>query len=615
MAGALRRPADVPFRPLEMRRPNVAVQRRADGTIILTSRLSEGARPRSIPHCLDQRAASHSARPWIRQRREDGIGWREITYGDGARRSLRVADALLRLGLGPARPLCILSGNSIEHAVVAMAAMRIRAPVVAISEPYSRASHDYEKLRHCLTLVRPGAVFVQRRGPFEPALAAIEDLVESVISCDAAEGAAHLSFQDLERGSHEGGAVEAEMAAIDDATVAKIMFTSGSTDLPKGVIQTQGNLCAQIAARNGVDLPKRDPDHVSQWLEWMPWSHASAGNIGFNAVLWSGATLNLDSGKPAPGLFDETIRNLREVRPSAFGSAPIAYAMLADALEQDLQLRRAFFEKLEFLSYGGAALPKGLSDRLQALAIAETGLRIPFISMFGSTETQGITLVHWEAEAAGLIGVPLPGVQLKLLTLGDRFEVRAKGPTVTPGYVGDAAKTAAAFDEEGFFKLGDAARFFDPKDPSQGLAFAGRLAEDFKLATGTWVPVSALRTELIEACAPWLQDAVITGVDQAYVAALLWPSTRALGDGDEPLGEKRERLRALLKPRLEALCARQSGSSRRIRRAWILLDPPSLQAGEITDKGYVNQRIARSRRRADIEALHNDPPPPLAIVL
>ena len=334
-------------------------------------------------------------------------------------------------------------------------------------------------------------------------------------------------------------AVEAQAReAIDHSTVAKYLFTSGSTGMPKGVPQTHGMFAGVIAGTDGLRDEPTDPDLVPQSLEWMPWSHISAGNISFNGVMWAGGTLHLDEGKPIPGQFETTIRNLYEVSPTGFGSAPVAFGMLAEAMEQDPKLRRSFFKNMRNMGYGGATLSNDLYDRLQALAIAETGLRMPLTTMYGATETQGITVVHWLAERVGLIGLPLPGITLKLVPNGSKLEVRVKGPTVTSGYHNDPEKTAAAFDEEGFYRLGDAARFVDPEDPSQGLVFDGRVTEDFKLDSGTWVSVGTLRPDLVAACSPYAFDMVITGQDKAFAGALIWPSPAALPTlGENPLAK------------------------------------------------------------------------------
>ena len=389
--------------------------------------------------------------------------------------------------------------------------------------------------------------------------------------------------------------------------MAKYLFTSGSAGLPKGVPQTHGMMAGVIAGQDGLRAEEPDPDLIPQSLEWMPWSHISAGNIGFNGNLWAGGILHLDEGKPIPGLFETTIKNLYEVSPLVFGSAPIAFGMLAEAMERDLTLRASFFRNLRYMGYGGATLSNDIYERMQALAIAETGQRIPLTTMYGATETQGVTVVHWPTERVGLVGLPLPGIALKLTPNGDKFEVRVKGPTVASGYHNDPEKTAAAFDEEGYYKLGDAARFVDPEDPAKGLVFDGRVTEDFKLDTGTWVSVGTLRPDIVAACSPYIQDAVIAGQDKPFVGALLWPSPAALqglaGQGSDPMAELVARVTA----QLTAFNAAAGGSSRRVGRFLVMTEPPSIDAGEITDKGYVNQRATLARRAVLVDALYAEP--------
>jgi feruloyl-CoA synthase len=595
-----------PFKQLPMKEPDVAVERRADGVVYIRSNHPMGARPRSIPHLLDEKAKEHPNRPFLKQR-EPGHGpWRTIAYAEAARASGAAAEKLRVLGLGPNAPLMVLSGNSIEHAILTLAAMKIRAPVAPISPPYSLMSADFSKLKHCFAVVKPKAVFVQSFAQYERALAALDLTGVEILSADDAPPERVIRYADLTEGE-PAAAVSVEMDRITDHTIAKFLFTSGSTGLPKAVPQYQGAMCAQIAASEGLRSEPPDPNEIPQALDWMPWSHISGANVNFNGALWGGATLHIDEGKPLPGLFETTIKNLYEVSPIVFGSAPIAFAMLADAMEKDEKLRKSFFKNLRYMGYGGATLSDDLYDRLQALAVAETGMRIPLTTMYGATETQGITVVHWEVERVGLIGLPLPGITLKLVPNGDKLEVRVKGPTVTTGYWGDEAKTREAFDEEGFYKLGDAARFLDENDPAQGLIFDGRVTEDFKLSSGTWVSVGTLRPDVVAACSPYVFDAVIAGQDKPYIGALVWPSPSGMaGLAGEP--NPLAKLAEILKERLAAFNANSGGSSRRIVRIQIMTEPPSIDAGEITDKGYVNQRATLARRQALVAALYAEPP-------
>lgn len=598
----------VPFKPLAMKGPDVSVERRPDGSIVITSNHAPGEGPRSIAHLIAAKAAEHPERPYLRQR-EPGHGpWREVTYGQAQRAVEGIAQWLMDRGLTDADSVMILSGNSIEHALMTLGAYAAGVPAAPISPAYSLMSTDHAKLKHCFDKVAPRVVFAQSGPMFAKALETLKalDPTLAVITADGAPGT--IPFAEV-AGATPTAAVEAARQTLGPATVAKYLFTSGSTGLPKAVPQTHGMMAGVIAGQEGLraDAPT---DEIPQSLEWMPWSHISAGNIGFNAVIWAGGTLHIDEGKPLPGMFETTIKNLYEVSPIVFGSAPIAFSMLAEAMENDPALRRSFFKNLRYMGYGGATLSNDVYDRIQALAVAETGQRIPLTTMYGATETQGVTVTHWITERVGLVGLPLPGIALKLTPNGSKYEVRVKGPTVAAGYHKDPERTAAAFDEEGFYKLGDAARFVDPDDPAKGLVFDGRVTEDFKLDSGTWVSVGVLRPDLVAACSPYIHDAVITGQDKPFIGAMLWPSPAGLAAlvADPGPGTPLEKLVAILRDRLAAFNAAAGGSSRRVGRFTLLTEPPSIDAGEITDKGYVNQRCALDRRAERVEALYAKEP-------
>jgi feruloyl-CoA synthase len=593
-----------PFKPLPQKAPDVSVERRADGSILIWSNHAPGEGPRSIGHLLAERAAEHPDRPYIRQR-EPGHGpWRGVTYGEAKRAADGIAQWLLDAGLGAGDAVMALSGNSIEHGLLMLGCYTAGVPIAPISPAYSLISSDHAKLKHCFSTVRPKVIFAQDSAMFTRAFETLRALDPSLrfVTVDGGEGTIPLAEL---TGTEPTAAVAQALERVGHATTAKYLFTSGSTGMPKGVPQTHGMFAGVIAGQEGLRAEPPEPDVVPQSLEWMPWSHISAGNIGFNGVLWGGGTLYLDEGKPLPGMFETTIKNLYEVSPMVFGSAPIAFGMLVEAMERDPALRASVFKNMRYMGYGGATLSNDVSERLQALAVAETGLRIPLTTMYGATETQGVTVVHWLTERVGLVGLPLPGITLKLVPNGSKLEVRVKGPTVTSGYHNDPAKTAAAFDEEGFYKLGDAARFLEPDDPTQGLVFDGRVTEDFKLDSGTWVSVGTLRPDLVAACSPYVLDMVITGQDKPFAGALVWPAPAALaGLGDDPIGK----LTQILAERLSAFNATAGGGSRRIGRFVVLTDPPSIDAGEITDKGYVNQRATLEHRHALAEALYATPP-------
>ena len=603
--------APPPFKPLPQKAPDVSVETLPDGTYYVRSNHPPAEGPRSIARLLADRAAAHPDRPYILQRAPGHGPWGGVTYGEAKRAADGIAQWLLDRSMGAGDSVMVLSANSVEHALIMLGCYTAGVPIAPISPAYSLISTDHAKLKHCFATVRPRVVFIQSSAMFARAIETLKALDPTLtfVSVDGENGTTALSELTA---TEPTAAVEQARERIDHATVAKYLFTSGSTGMPKGVPQTHGMFAGVIAGAEGLRDEPPEPDLVPQGLEWMPWSHISAGNIGFNGILWAGGTLHLDEGKPIPGLFETTIRNLSEISPMSFGSAPVAFGMLAEAMESDPVLRRSFFKNLRSMGYGGATLSTDVAERLQALAIAETGFRIPLVTMYGATETQGITVVHWITERVGLIGLPLPGITLKLVPNGTKLEVRVKGPTVASGYHNDPEKTAAAFDEEGFYKLGDACRFLNPDDPSQGLVFDGRVTEDFKLDSGTWVSVGTLRPDVVAACTPYVLDAVITGQDKPFAGALIWPSPAALaGLGENPFGK----LEAILKERLQAFNALAGGSSRRIGRFTILRELPSIDAGEITDKGYVNQRAALERRHAEVAALYAKPPGPDVVEL
>jgi feruloyl-CoA synthase len=604
-ASPLSSKAQPPFHPLPFRAPDIAVRRGEDGSVYLSSRTPLGPVPQSIPHVFDARADLHPDRPWLRQRLATGKPWRTISYGAAKLYTRGLAQGLLDIGLGPDAPVMILSGNSIEHALLSLAAQRIGAPAAPVSMAYSTMSTDFAKLKHCFAAIAPKAIFAQTLGPFDRALEALS--LDGVVILTADGSGGSLSLDALAR-TIPGADLDTAMTWLGPDTVGKYLFTSGSTGMPKPAPQTQGAMCAQIAANDALDSGQNRPlGEELRVLDWMPWSHISGGNVNFNRCIAAGAVLHIDEGRPAPGLFQPTIANLKEVRPQYFGSAPIAFGMLAEAMEADPALRNAVFGSLQYLLYGGATLSDDLYERLQALSIAATGKRIPLLTMYGATETQGVTMTHWEIEKVGMIGLPLPGMTLKLTPVGAKLEVRVKGPTVMTGYLGMPEKNREAFDEEGFYRLGDAARFEDPDHPEKGVVFDGRVTEDFKLDSGTWVSVGTLRPALVAACAPLVFDAVICGQDKPHIGALIWPSPAGLAQAGKEAGPDPEHMFAWLhqhlEPMIAAFNASQGGSSRRIGRFRLLRTPPSLDAGEITDKGYVNQRVAQDVRASDVAAL------------
>ena len=618
-AAVLTKPA---FRKIEWLARDIAVERRPDGVIILKSRIPLKPYEKHIPASLAKWAKEQSNRIWLAQRTGSNRQWRKLSYGEAKRTVDALTQALLNLKLEPGRPVAILSGNSIEHALMTQAAMQARVPAAPISPAYSLMSHDHVKLKYLFDLIKPAVVMVQDGPSFEKALRALDlDGVTVVHVVRPCEGITSVAFAEL-AATPVTKDVEDSIAQITPDTVGKLLFTSGSTGMPKAVINTQKMMCANAAMM--MQVRPRDPNAPqATYLDWMPWNHTMGGNALFNPVLTEGGTLYIDDGRPMPGQIDETLRNLHEISPTYYANVPAGYAALAAAMEKDDALCRSFFRNLGLMAYGGARLPDDLYDRMQALAVRATGQRIVFYTGWGSTETGPTsTGTYWNTERVGLIGLPFPGVELKMIPVGAKYELRLRGVNVTPGYFGRPDLTEAAFDEEGFYCIGDAGVFVDPDDPLQGIIFAGRVVEDFKLTTGTFVHVGSLRTDAIAAATPVVQDALVTGQDRPFVGLLAWPNLHACrqiaGDPDASYEDvvKHPEVRACLKRGLQAHNASTEGaSSMRIARAMLMTEPASIDGNELTDKGYINQRAGLERRAALVERLYADHPGEDVIVL
>lgn len=587
------------FRPAKYLARDVVVGTASDGSLLISNRIAPPPAPRSLPELLAEQAVSFPLRPWLAQRKPGEEIWQTITYADAKHIIDSLTQGLLNLRLK--RPvLAVLSGNTIEHALIAMAAMQAHITVVPLSPAYASGGGDFAKLRTLIAMAEPGIIFVQHRAPHAQALAALELDVPIVSADPPAELEDGIAFASL-AATAITPQVAASVSSIMPDTVAKLMFTSGSTGSPKAVVHTQRVLCQNIAM---LDLcnPRPVDDTPIVLLDWLPWSHVMGGNAVFNGVLAEAGTLYIDSGRPAPGLFNETVRNLLSIAPTRFVNVPVGFAMLADALERDAQLAGNFFRNLISLGYAGARLPDDICNRLEAIAVRETGCRIAFVTGYGSTEMGPAgTNVYWPTDQVGLIGLPAPGVTMKLCPIdGDRYEIRLKSPGMFAGYHGHPDQTTAALDEDGFYRTGDAARYVDPADVNKGFAFAGRIAEDFKLLSGTFIRVSELRLDILQAC-PALADLVIAAPDMPWLGLLAWLKP----------GRKREDLVAQLTLHNQ----RNTQSSRAIRRLLVLETPPSVAAGEITDKGYVNQRGVLARRAANVSRLYAEPPAPDVVVL
>jgi feruloyl-CoA synthase len=581
--------------------PSIEMEHRPDGVILLRSRSALEPHPPHLGAVLCGWAERTPERVFLAERRSDGV--RRVTYGEAYRSARALASRMLADGLGPERPVMVLSDNSVDHALVTLGALLAGVPVAPVSPAYSLLSQDHVKLRALHALLRPGWVYAEDGGVYARALQALPlDATTRVILGE--------SLAELLASPEDPSRVDAAFDRIGPDTVAKILFTSGSTGAPKGVINTQRMLCSnQQAMTQGWPLLRERPPIV---VDWLPWSHTFGGNHNFNLVLWHGGTLWVDRGKPAPGRIEETVATLRLVSPTLYFNVPRGFDALLPFLERDEAFAEGFFRELDLLFYAAAALPRPTWDRLVAVAKRVRSEPVPFVSAWGATETSPlVTQVHSTLDEPGNVGVPVPGAELKLVPNGWKLEVRVKGPQVTPGYFRDEERFRALLDEEGFYSVGDAMRLADPDDPNRGLVFNGRVSEDFKLTTGTWVHVGALRLKLIAALAPLVQDVVIAGHDRDALGVLLFPDIAACA---KEIGAASDTPRPELLCH-EGLCARIAAaldahnrdegwaSSRAVTCAILLTDPPSIDAGEITDKGYINQRAVLDRHASLVEVL------------
>jgi feruloyl-CoA synthase len=615
MASTVRRVRAVNITPVE-----TVVRQGAGGAVYLASPRALGPYPVRITERLEHWARRAPGRTFLAQRDSTG-GWRTVSYADALDQVRRLAQSLVTRGLSPERPLLILSGNGIDHGLLALAAMHVGVPYAPIAPAYALQAKDYGTLQQIVDRLRPGLVFAAEGRAFEPALAQVlphgAELVVSTSSPVALPATAFGALLDVAVSDD----VDRARDRVGPDTVAKILFTSGSTGHPKGVINTQRMLCAnQEMIRSVMAFLADEPPVLCCWL---PWNHTAGGNHNFGLVLYNGGTFYIDEGKPVPGLFDTTLRNLREISATAHFTVPRTYEMLLPHLRSDAVLRETFFRRLELYFYAAAGLGQRFWDQLRELAVEACGEELLIVTGFGATETAPFALSTGGAGAvAGMIGLPAPGMELKLAPVGAKKEARVRGPNVTPGYWGDEALTRAAFDEEGFYRLGDAMDFVDPADPQKGLMFDGRLAEDFKLSTGTWVSVGPLRSRILMQAAGLAHDVVIAGHDSNFAAALVFPNLAACRDLAglrAPGTPARDVLRhpavvAHFQSVFDDLARQATGSSTFVARALLLETPPSLDAREITDKGSLNQKAVLRNRAALVDELYSTPPPAPVLV-
>ena len=585
---------------------DVVWKRGGDGAWYVRSAHPLGAYPSKMTERLDHWAALAPERTFLAQRTAAGK-WRTLSYAEAQSAGRGIGQALVNRGLSAERPVAILSGNDIEHALLGIGAMYAGIPYAPISTAYSLVSSDFAKLRHILQLLTPGMVFAASGARYSRAIHAVLPAgAELVVTTEPLPGATH--FADLAR-TTAGPALQAAEAQTGADTVFKILFTSGSTGVPKGVINTHRMWCSnQEMATWYFAFAAEEPPVV---VDWLPWNHTFGGNADVGFVLYNGGTLYIDDGRPAPGLFEETARNLREIAPTVYWTVPKGFEALAQHLRRDAELRKRFFSRLKIMYYAGAGLSQHVWDELEALAIETCGERIMMLTGLGSTETAPHALFadKEQASRAGLVGLPAPGVELKLTPSGGKLEARLRGPNITPGYWRQDELTREAFDEEGYYKLGDALRFVEDQNPRKGFIFDGRIAEDFKLATGTWVSVGPLRASFLSHGSPYVQDVVIAGHDRDYVSALIFPDVNAcrricddeLGAADASEVLRSHRVLAIFESLLQGFAKMSTGSSNRIAKAILLETPASIDAHEITDKGSLNQKAVLAHR-ADLVA-------------
>jgi feruloyl-CoA synthase len=593
---------------------SVQVQTRDDGVQYVLADVPLGPYPKRMTDKLLHWARVTPERTYVarRKRLSDGStgDWEHLTYAQALAAARRIGQALLDRGLSVDKPVLILSENSLEHAMMALACMMVGVAHCPVSPAYSTVSKDYDKLKHIMRTLTPGMVMAVDADRYGAAMkACVPEDVEIVLGNGHIEGRTHTRFAALLE-TPDTPAVDAAMQATGPDTVVKFLFTSGSTNMPKGVVNTHGMWCAnqQQMLQSMPVLAEAPPVLV----DWLPWNHTFGGNHNVGLTLYHGGSIYIDDGKPVPTLMHETLRNLREVAPTVYFNVPTGLEAIANAMHTDDLLRRNLLSKVRMFFYSGAALAQPIWDSLHASQEREVGERIVMGTGLGMTETGpfGIFVPRPEVES-GDLGLPAAGLHLKLVPMGDKVEVRYKGPNVTPGYWRAPQANAESFDEEGFLKSGDAVVWRDPAQPNLGLRFNGRIAEDFKLATGTFVSVGPLRGRIIASGAPYVQDAVITGLNRHEVGAMVFTTPRVRELCDLPLSVtlsevlQHPKVTAYFQQLLNTLAAQATGSANRVARMVLLSESPSIDKGEVTDKGSINQRAVLKHRDALVQALHD----------
>jgi feruloyl-CoA synthase len=602
-----------PLRAISFGDPAVSIDRRADGTIYLRPKIALGDYPPRLTDRLHHWAATDPNRIFMAERDTSG-GWRQITYAQLLTAARHIASGLLARGLSVERPVVILSGNSVDHALVAFGALYAGIPFCPMSPAYSLVSKDYGKLAFLMKLLTPGLVFADDAGKFTDAIRGnVPGETEIVVSRGEVPGRDVTRLSAL-LASPEHPGLDAAHDAIGPDTIAKFLLTSGSTGNPKAVINTQRMICAnQVMLCETMAFLKDEPPVI---VDWLPWNHTFGGNHNIGLTLYNGGSMYLDAGKPMPGGIEETVRNLREISPTVYFNVPKGYESLLPYLRDDKTLRAKFFHRLHAMFFSGAAMSPYIWNSIDELAVQETGFRVPMLTGLGATETAPYFMAVSPATSrSGHVGLPVSGNEAKLVPDNGKLEVRAKGPNVTPGYWRQPELTVKAFDEEGFYKFGDALKPADPDDLSAGFDFDGRIAEDFKLASGTWVSVGPLRARFIAACAPLVRDVVIAGINRDELSALVVldldgcrlinpavPPDDLAAAASDPL------IRGAFRERFAKFLAMSTGSSTRITRAVLLDTPMSIDRGEVTDKGSINQRAVLEHRNRLIDEIYTPTP-------
>jgi feruloyl-CoA synthase len=604
-----------------MRTSGASLERLPGGTLLVRPEEALEPYPKVLTDRLIHWANVAPERTCAAKRTADGE-WRRLTYAQVLSAVRSVGQALLDRGLSADRPVAILSENDLEHLLLMLAGQHVGIPTAHLSPSYSLVSKDLARLRHAMNLLKPGLVFVSSGQRYRRAIeAVVSEETEIAVTTAAPQGRKATLFAEL-LATAPTPAVEAAHARIDPDSLAKILFTSGSTDLPKGVINTHRMICSnqQMIAQVFCFLQDEPPVLV----DWLPWHHTFGGNHNIGIALYNGGSFYIDDGKPGRDFIAETIRNLREISPTVVFNVPKGYEDLLPALRADRGLRQSFFGRLRLLFYAAAGMSQPVWDAYSSLALEACGERIIMVTGLGATETSPMAMqTTWETDQAGVIGIPVPGVEVKLVPVGNKLEARVRGPNVTPGYWRQPELTRRAFDEEGFYRFGDAVRFVDPSDVNKGFLFDGRFGEDFKLASGTWVSVGPLRASILSHFAPFVRDVVITGPDRDEVGMLLFADLEACGSlcpaqpCHLPVEQllRHEAVLTRFRVLLQSFAANSTGSSNRVTRAVLLEEPPSLDAGEITDKGSLNQREVLQCRAELVERLYSSEADPRILLI